>query len=980
MNRRLLVLLVCALGLAACSSSERATQPAAPPAPPVITLDPAFLAEPLGLDADVRTGTLPNGLTYYVRRNTEPQDRAELRLAVNAGSVLEDEEQRGLAHFVEHMAFNGTERFAEQELVNYLEGIGMRFGPDLNAYTSFDETVYLLQVPTDSVGILDTGLEILKEWASAITFEDEEIDKERGVVLEEWRLGRGAQARINDQQLPILLGGSRYAERLPIGDPDVLRNAPYETLRRFYETWYRPDLMAVVAVGDFDPDAVEQTIRATFGGLTNPAGEAPRPTFDVPGHEETRFAIATDPELSTTSASVYYKEPADRSGDVAGFRRRLLDRLYNRMLNSRLYELTQRPDAPYLGAFTGKFGFARPSELYVMQAVVTDGGVPEGLEALLTEAARVERYGFTSSELERTKADVLREYEVAFNERTTTESSAFAGEYVDLFLEGEPAPGIAREYALAQTIVPTITPADLDALADEVVGEENRVILVSAPEKEGVPVPTEAEIRAVFAAVEAKTIEPYSDAVSAEPLVAAPPAPGAIESVSHYEDGTGVTDYVLANGARVVLKPTDFKNDEVLFSAFSPGGTSLAADSTFRSAQQASTVVSLGGVGAFSAVDLDKKLAGQAVRVQPYVDEREEGLVGSASPEDLETLFQLVHLYFTAPREDADAFDAFKQRIAGVLQNRSARPEAAFSDTLQVTLAQYHPRRAPFTLETLPELDLDEALTFYRDRFRDASDFTFVFVGAFDPAAVEPLVRQYLATLPATGREEAPRDLGVRSPEGVVEKTVRRGIEPKARVQLVFSGTLDARIDTLAYADSVQINDAWVPVADSIYAARHAAARGERYLLGALADALSIRLRETLREDLGGVYGVGVNASVDRMLGTYTISIGFGSDPARVDELTAAVFEEIDRFRQEGPADALQKVKEADRRAQELARRENDAWLGALSAAYRYGEAPAAYLDQSDLIEDLSYGALRGAAQFYLHDDRYVQVVLLPEE
>ncbi len=942
-------------------------------------LDPAFLAEPVGVDPSVRTGTLPNGLTYYVRRNAEPRDRAELRLAVNAGSVLEDEDQRGLAHFVEHMAFNGTERFEKQELVNYLEGIGMRFGPDLNAYTSFDETVYLLQVPTDSAALLDTGFDVLKEWASAVTFEDEEIDKERGVVLEEWRLGRGAQARINDEQFPILFGGSRYAERLPIGDPEVLRNAPYETLRRFYRTWYRPDLMAVVAVGDFDPDAVEQTIRETFGGLTNPTDEAPRPAFDVPGHDETRFAIATDPELTTTGVAVLYKEPADRSGDVAAFRRLLMDRLYNRMLNDRLYELTQRPDAPYLGAFTGKFGFARPSDLYVMQAVVTDGGVPTGLEALLTEAARVERHGFTASELERAKADVRREYEVAFNERDKTESRSFAGEYVSLFLEGEPAAGIAREYELVQTLLPSITLGDLDALADAVVGEANRVILVSAPEKEGVPVPTEADLRAVYAAVERKEIESYTDAVSAEPLVASPPAPGGIRTTSVYEDGTGITELVLDNDVRVVLKPTDFKNDEVLFSAFSPGGTSLAPDSAFRSAEQASAVVSLGGVGSFSATDLDKKLAGQEVSVRPFVDEREEGLVGSASPEDLETLFQLIHLYVTAPRRDADAFEAFKQRIAGVLQNRSARPEAAFSDTLQVTLAQHHPRRRPFTLETIPQLDLDESLAFYRDRFRDASDFTFVFVGAFEPAEIEPLVRQYLATLPAAGREEEPRDLGVRTPEGVVKKVVQRGIEPKARVQLVFSGQLDVRIDTLNYADSLLIDDVWVPVADSVYTARHEAARSERYLLGALADALSIRLREDLREDRGGVYGVGVNASVDRMLGTYTISIGFGSDPDRVDELTSAVFEVIDTFRQDGPDDALAKVKEADRREQELARRENEAWLGALAAAYRYGEAPLDYLDRTDLIEELTYGALRGAAQYYLRQSRYVQVVLLPE-
>ena len=976
MLRRSALVLVAVLTFAACSSTERATQPEVPPAP---TLDPAFLAEPLGLDPDVRTDTLANGLRYYIRRNTEPEDRAELRLVVDAGSVLEDEDQRGLAHFVEHMAFNGTERYAENELVDYLEGIGMQFGPDLNAYTSFDETVYMLQVPTDTTGLLATGLDILKEWASAITLEGAAIDAERGVVLEEWRQGRGAQARVSDEQFPILFGGSRYAERLPIGEPEVLENAPYEALRRFYETWYRPDLMAVVAVGDFDPDAVEQMIRTTFDELENPADAPPRPSFDVPPHDETRFAIATDPELTTTSVAVLYKEPADRGQDVAALRDRLMDRLYNRMLNVRLYERTQQADAPYLGAFTGKFGFARPADLYVMQAVVGDGGVPTGLEAILTEAARVQQHGFTAGELDRMKADLLREYEVAYNERENAESGRLASEYVSLFLEGEPAPGIAREYDLVQRLLPSITLRELNALADEVVSEENRVVFVSAPEKEGVPVPSEEELRAVFETVEAKEIEPYVEAVAAGPLVPNPPEPVPVASVSDYADGSGVTEFVLDNGVRVVLKPTDFKADEVLFSAFSPGGTSLVADSLFRSAEAASAVVNLGGVGDFSETELDKKLAGQAVRVRPYVSEREEGLSGSASPQDLETLFQLVHLYFTAPREDEEAFTAYKQRIDALLENRDAQPEAAFSDTLQATLAQYHPRRLPFDEEALAEIELDEALGVYRDRFRDASDFTFVFVGAFDVAEIEPLVEQYLATLPATGREEAPRDLGVRPPEDVVEKTVRRGIEPKARVQLVFSGTLDVRVDTLDYADSLMINDEWVPVADSVYTARHEAARAERYLLGALADAFRIRLRETLREDRGGVYGVGVNASVDRMLGTYTIAIGFGCDPERVDELTDAVFEVIERFKQDGPEDALDKVKEADRRQQQLALEENEAWLGALGAAYRYDEAPMPYLDKSDLIDELTYGALRGAAQYYLDLDRYVQVVLLPE-
>ncbi len=967
------------LFLAACASSERAAPP-----PDASLPDAALLAEPLGLDPAVRTGTLANGLTYFVRRNAEPQARAELRLVVDAGSVLEDEEQRGLAHFVEHMAFNGTERYAKQELVDYLEGLGMRFGPDLNAYTSFDETVYLLQVPTDSAALLATGFDVLREWASAITFEGEEIDKERGVVLEEWRGGRGAQARVRDAQFPVLFAESRYAERLPIGDPDVLQNAPHDALRRFYQTWYRPDLMAVVAVGDLDPDAVEQTIRETFGGLDNPPTPTPRPSFDLPGHADTRFAIATDPELTTTSVAVLYKEAPDREATVGAYRRILLDRLYNRMLNARLYERTQQADAPFLGAFTGKAGFVRASDLYLMQALVADGGIPAGLDALLTEAARVRRHGFLASELVRAKADLLRELEVAYNERATTESRRFASELVSLFLEDEPAPGIEREYALAQTLLPTVSLAELDALAEQVVGEQNRVVLVSAPEADGVAVPTEAELAAVFEAVEKRLdrqgIEPYTETLSAEPLVPSPPAPGTVAGQSVYADGSGVTEIELENGVRVVLKPTDFKADEVLVTAFSPGGTSLAPDAAFRSAEQASAAVNVGGVGAFSAVALDKKLAGAAVRVQPYVGSREEGFSGSASPEDLETLFQLLHLYATAPRPDDEAFGAYTERLRGVLQNRSARPESAFADTLQVTLAQHHPRSAPFTAEALSEVALGPALAFYRDRFGDASDFTFVFVGAFTAEQIEPLVRQYLATLPASGRTEEPRDLGIRPPTGIVEKTVRRGIEPKARVQLVFSGDLSVRLDTLDADATIEINGRRIAVADSVYGARQLAARSERFLLSALADALRIRLREELREDLGGVYGVGVGASADRMTGLYSVSIGFGCDPGRVDELTAAVFDEIARFKDEGPTTAvLKKVKEGDRRAQELALRENEAWIAALGEAYRYGEAPMAAADQSDLIEELSYGAVRGAAQYYLNLNRYVQVTLLPE-
>lgn len=969
-----LLVLAFALALAACAPSREVAAPEAPAAAP--GLDPAMLAAPLGLDPEVRTGTLANGLTYYVRRNAEPADRAELRLVVDVGSILEDEDQLGLAHFVEHMAFNGTERFPELDLVNFLEGLGMRFGPDLNAYTSFDETVYMLQVPTDSAGLLETGLEVLQEWAGAVTLSDVEIEKERGVILEEWRLGRGAGARIRDQQFPVLFAGSRYAERLPIGDPEIIRSAPPEALRRFYRDWYRPELMAVVAVGDFEPARVEALIRETFSALEGPAEPRPREAFAVPAHEATRFAIATDPEQTTTSVGVIYKEPAERDATVGGFRHRLTQRLFNRMLNARLYELSQGAEPPFVAAFVGRGGFVRPVDALFLQALVQEGGLARGLDALATEAERVRRFGFTETELEREKADLRREFEVAFNEREKTESRRLAAGLVELFLEEEPAPGAARAFELAELLLPTIALAEVDALAQELVSEANRVVLVAAPE--GSEVPQEDALRAVLAAAEAKELAPYEDLLSAEPLVAAPPAPGRITGESAYENGVGLLEWTLENGARVVLRPTDFKNDEVLLSAFSPGGTSLAPDSLFRAAEAASAAANAGGVGAFSATDLGKKLAGQAVQLSPFVSEREEGLNGRASPQDLETLFQLVHLYFTAPRADSSAFEAYRQRLEAFLRNRGAQPEAVFSDTLQATLAQYHPRRMPLTPEALGRIELAEAMAFYRERFRDAGDFTFVLVGAFEPAEVAPLVERYLATLPSEGREEAPRDLGIRPPEGVVRKVVRRGIEPKARVQIVFSGELEHRPE-LMLPDSLLAEMDSSAVAH--LAAERGAARRERFVLGALADALRIRLREELREDRGGVYGVAVNAGPDRLLGTYTLAIGFSADPERVEELTAALFDEIEHVQQEGPdAETVRKVQEADRRAQDVALRRNPHWLSALANAYRYDEPPEAYLYETDLIQALSPEALREAARRYLDRSRYVEVVLMPEE
>ncbi|HEU4565389.1 MAG TPA: insulinase family protein [Gemmatimonadaceae bacterium] len=926
--------------------SPEAAAPATAPA----RLDSAALARVLPMDPQVTIGTLPNGLRYYIRENRKPEKRAELRLVVRAGSILEDDDQRGLAHVLEHMAFNGTTHFARNELVSWLERAGMQFGPDINAYTSFDETVYMLQLPTDSARILRTGFEILDDWARHQTLDTAEIAKERGVVVEEWRLGRGAASRMRDEQLPILLKGSRYAERLPIGTKESLDHFAPAALARFYRDWYRPDLMAVVAVGDFDGKQIERVIREQFGDI--PAAKNPRPrvTYDIPDHDSTLFAIATDREATGSSVAVYFKQPERRDSTVGDYREELVEQLYNRMLNQRLFELTQSPNAPFLGASSSQGSFVGPKEVYVLAASVKDGGITRGLEALLTEAERVERFGFTATELERQKQQLLRGMERDYAEREKTESSVYAEEYAAHYLEEEPVPGIAFEYALAKQLVPGIALEEVNRLARAWITDRNRVIAVNAPDKPGVPVPTTRELLAVFDSVRGKTITAYRDAAPDAPLVARAPAPGTILTARETKD-LGVTEWRLSNGARVILKPTTFRDDEVLFRAFSPGGTSLLPDSDFTAARSATAVVGRSGLGTMSRIELQKALAGKAASVAPVIGELEEGLAGQASPKDLETLFQLIYLNFTAPRADSAAVLALKQQQKAALENRSASPDAAFVDTLVATLTQHHPRTRPPSAARIDSIDVRKSLAFYRDRFADASDFTFVFVGSFSVDSMRPLVLRYIGGLPATGRRETWRDVGIEPPAGVVRREVRKGTEPKAQTQLVFTGPFE-----------------WTPE--------------NRYALESLAGVLRIRLRESLREGMGGTYGVSVGATPARWPKPgYQLGIGFGSSPERAEQLTQAVFAVIDSLRTQGAtADEVAKVREMQHREQETGLEENGYWLSTLVFASRYGEDPHALVRTDALQARLTPALVRDAARRYLNERNYVLVRLLPQQ
>jgi zinc protease len=754
---------------------------------------------------------------------------------------------------------------------------------------------------------------------------------------------------VQDEQFPVLFKGSRYAERLPIGTVEVLSGFPHSEITRFYRDWYRPDLQAIVAVGDFDAAQVEQTIRERFSSLKAPSQPRERIVPEVPDHDETLFSIVTDKELTRTRVSVAFKRAPEPDATVADYRRVLVEALFFAMLDGRLGERTQEPSPPFLDASASGGSFVRSKDVNMLSASVEEGGLDRGLEALLIEAERARRHGFLSSELEREKTGLLRGYEQAWAERDKTDSRAYASEYASNFLEDEPIPGIAFEVELARRYVPGITLEEVNRLAESFLQKNNRVILVAGPEGEGTVKPTEAQLLSTFERVAAMDVPAWTDRVGEGPLLAAELQPGEIVERKHRDD-LDTTEWRLANGIHVILKPTDFKNDQVMFSAYSFGGHSLVPDADWVPAITADAVTAMGGVGKFGLIELQKALAGKVVQVMPSIGELTEGFSGGSSPQDLETMFQLIYLYATQPRKDAEAFDSYRVRMKGIVEKREARPETVYGDRVNELVTQGHLRRRPFTTALLDDLDLDRSLAIYADRFADLDDATFIFVGAFDLAKIEPLVRTYLGNLPATPRQETFRDVGVEPPKGVVVERVYRGLEEKSQVQILWNGAFE-----------------WT--------------RANRYDLASMSEALSIRLRESLREELGGTYGVSAGASTSLYpRPEYDFAVAFGCAPDRLDELVARVFAEIEKIKSEGvPDDLLAKIKETQRRERETDLKENGFWLQTLRFYDYHQEDPGQILELETWIAGLDSDDIRNAARRYLDTKNYVQVALLPE-
>jgi zinc protease len=909
-------------------------------------------AAQMPVDPELAMGALPNGMKYYVRPNAKPAHRAELRLVVRAGSVLEDDDQQGLAHFVEHMEFEGTSHFPGQGITEFLSSLGLTIGADANAQTSFDDTQYILRVPTDSPEVLDRALLVLEDWVHSATFDPAAIERERSIVLAEWRMHLGADVRTDDKIRHVQLEGSRYAERPPIGSPDIIQKAGREQLTRFYHDWYRPDLMGVIVVGDVDRDRTVGMIKSHFASLTGPTPERKRPEFDVPEQAATRYAVVTDRETTRTVVELADLRPARNQGSVGGYRDVMKDQLFGAMLGDRLDELSQKATPPLLTGIADRALFQNPrtKDEAMLGALVAGDGVGRGLDALVTELQRVVQFGFTPTELARAKEALMVSSERITQESPDRESASRADEYTRNFLEDEALPTIWQELAFHRRFLPGITLAEMNAVAGEWFPDRNRLVIISAPSGGG-SMPSEAQLAATVSAASAKRLTAYVDAAAGARLMETPPARGTITKTTDHPE-VGITEWTLSNGVKVVLEPTKAKQDQVLFRAFAPGGTSLATDADFVPARVADTVIPAGGAGAFSEVMVDRIMNGKAAVVRPFIDEIDQGMSGGSTPQDLETLFQLLSLRFTQPRADETTFATLSSQARAVLANQTASPDVVFEQAIDAALSQNHPRRQPETVASVDQWNLARSLAFYKARFGDASNFTFVFTGSFTIDAMKPLVETYLASLPATHAHETWRDLAITPPPTVVEKIVQKGIDPKSEVAIVFSGPFE-------YDDAHKV------------------------ALRTMALLLQSRLLDTIREQLGGTYSITATPEARKFpRPEYSVRIEWTCDPAQTDTLVKRVFEEIDYVKSLLlTPDRVAAIRQNLLRELDQNRQDNGFLLNQLARKYEDGEGAnlAGVTGNPEEIRTLTGEAIQRAAKTYLDTSRYVKVTLMPE-
>ncbi|MDR0941818.1 MAG: insulinase family protein [Bacteroidales bacterium] len=910
--------------------------------------------QPLPQDTNLRTGTLPNGMKYYIRANNLPAQRADFYIAQKVGSILEEENQRGLAHFLEHMAFNGTVHFPGTSLRDVLEKNGIKFGENLNAYTSIDETVYnIINVPA-RWELMDSVLLILHDWSNYLTLDSTEIDKERGVIHEEWRTRTNATMRMYEKILPEIYGSDRYGHRLPIGLPSVINNFKYQELRDYYHQWYRPDLQGIIVVGDFDIDTMEVHIQRLFSQIPTPKNPSERVYFPVTDNVQPIVSIAADKEATSSQIMIFHKYDAFPEADKNTYE--YMQFLFSKMLletmmNARYAEIVQQPGAPFVrvGVDAGSFFLSKTKNAFSTYAHSKSDKIDQTIESMVHETQRARQFGFTQTEFERARADILNWIETAYNERGKEKNERYTQEYIRLFLDNEPAPGIEFEYDFYTRVASSLVSVEtVNELMRSMVSDTNVVIVLMLPQKEGEAIPTQEQVLQIFERAKNDELTPYVDAVVDTHLLKKLPKAGKVISRKDY--ALGSTEWILSNGMRVIFKQTDFKNDQILMQASSQGGESLLNEKDIATILNINDLINLSGVGNLSKRDLEKVLAGKNVNVRPQLAMRYEMLSGASSPRDFETLLQLTYLYFTQQRADQQAFDAYISRKQSDLQSTERNPFTSFVDSVNSLLYANHPRKQRMRLALLDEVNFTTAQQMYKDRFLNADQFTFVFVGAISPDSVQTLIETYIAALPKVKTKETFADIHLTMPQGEKSIVFDKAMEtPKTTAFVSYTGSCDYTLKNVILMDM-------------------------------FSQILRIVFTETVRENEGGTYGVRVNGSVLKFpVPNASLQIMFDTNADIVQKLLSIIYKELQSVENSGVrSEDFLKVKEFMLKRIKEQKAENAYWLRTIEEYENNGLDMAS--DYEQILTAITMNDVQEFAKQLLQQHNKREVIMNPEK
>ncbi len=900
------------------------------------------------LDPSVRHGTLKNGMQYYIKKNEKPKDRADFYIVHKVGALLETPEQNGLAHFVEHMAFNGLEHFPGKSMLNYFQDNGIVFGKDINAFTSYDVTAYnLSRIPTKK-GMTDTALLVLRDWSNYIQMVPKEIDAERGVIREEWRTRRNANFRMSKITDKAKYNGSKSVLHDVIGSRSVIDTFHYETINKFYHDWYRTNLQAIIIVGDFDPEKMEKKVIELFSPIPESDNKKERYYVEIPNNDEPLISIATDAEASNVRTTIMYKHDIVKpeNKNFGYLKMTYVRALYSKMFNNRLSELAQKEDAPFMQAYNYYGDFASTKAANNLITISGNTGTDKAIKTILLENKRIIKYGFTKGELERAKAEIIANDENAYTEKDNTVSETFVWQYFSNFMNNEPAPDIDWKHEFVTKIVPQITLDDVNKIAKDLYSEKNMVVLITAPKKKEVILPTEKEILAIIKDVSKAKIKPYKDNTSDAPLMAKRPSGSKLVKESTIN---GVTEWKFANGVTVIIKPTDYKKNEIQMRAFSPGGSSLVATEDLPSSELVTTIITNSGIADFSQIELEKKLSGKKAYVSPYIDKYEEGFQGSCITKDLETMLKMTYLYFTKPRKDKTAYNSLMKRYESSLQNAGSDPSARFGDSLSTYLLNNDPRRQPFNKETIKKVDFDKIYQIYNERFADATDWTFIFVGNIDLEYLKPVIGTYIGGLPAQGKTENFKDNKVRFNTNNIEKIIKiPAKENKSSVFIAFSGDIK-------YNGENSVN-----------------LKAMEYILG-------LRYTATIREEEGGSYGVDTQISMMKLpVEKYLAYAMFDCDPENAEKLAKIIYREIELLQKNGPTEVdLQKTIKYLRKDREEKLKKNGFWLNVLYEKYANNYDPSLKENYDKIVDKMTVETIKNAFKV-IDTKKHLQLITKP--